>query len=241
MNMGKRIISRRRGKGTTVYRSPSPKHLTPAVLPKLKAGRGRVVDLVHDPGHSAPMAKMLWNDGRVRYMLAPEGMRVGQEVLMGDNAPVKVGNILPLREIPEGTPIYHIESRPLDGGKFVRAGGTSAIIVSRGKVVTIQLPSGSFKNLPGQCRAIIGMVGGGGRPDLPFAKAGKKVHSIGAKAQVYPTVSGVAMSPVNHPHGGGGHQHVGKPSTVSRHAPPGQKVGRMSPKKKNKNKKRKGA
>ncbi len=239
--MGKRIISRRRGKGTTVYRSPSHKHLTPAVLPKLKSGRGRVVDFVHDPGHTAPMAKMLWNDGRVRFMLAPEGLRVGQEVLMGDNAPIRIGNILPLKEIPEGTPIYHIEARPLDGGKFVRAGGSSAIIVSRGKAVTVQLPSGSFKNLPGECRAIIGMVGGGGRPDLPFAKAGNKVHSLSAKARVYPVVSGVAMSPVNHPHGGGGHQHVGVPSTVSRNAPPGRKVGRMSPKKKKNNKKKKGA
>lgn len=238
--MGKRIKTRRRGKGTTPYRSPSHNHLVPAQLPKLRSGRGRVVDLLHDPGHSAPMAKTTWNDGRVRYMLAPEGLQVGQEVLMGENAPIKIGNILPLKEIPEGTPIYHIEIRPLDGGKLVRAGGTSAIIVSRGKEVTIQLPSGSFKNLPGQCRAIIGMTGGGGRPDLPWAKAGKKSHALKNKAAVWPVVSGVAMSPVNHPHGGGGHQHVGVPSTVSKHTPPGRKVGRLSPKKKNKNKKRRG-
>ncbi|MGA1866274.1 MAG: 50S ribosomal protein L2 [Thermoplasmatota archaeon] len=236
--MGKRIIVRRRGKGTTVYRSPSHRHLTPAVLPKLKSGRAKVVDLCHDPGHSAPMAKMLWNDGKIRYLLAPEGLKVGQEVLMGENAPINVGNILPLREIPEGTPIYHIEGAPLDGGKFVRAGGTSAIIVSRGKEVTIQLPSGSFKNLSGQCRAVVGMVSGGGRPDLPFAKAGRRYHSLRSKAKVWPVVSGVAMSPVNHPHGGGGHQHVGKPNTVSRNAPPGRKVGRLSPQKKEKKRKR---
>ncbi|MEA3559083.1 MAG: 50S ribosomal protein L2 [Candidatus Thermoplasmatota archaeon] len=239
--MGKRIITRRRGKGTPVYRSPSHRHLTPAILPKIKSGRARVVDLFHDPGHTAPMAKTLWNDGTVRYILAPEGLMVGQEVLMGEDAPVKIGNILPLKEIPEGTPIYQIEGIPLDGGKFVRAGGSSAIVVSRGKVVTIQLPSGSFKNLSGQCRAIIGMVGGGGRPDLPFAKAGKKFHAIRSRVRAWPAVSGVAMSPVNHPHGGGGHQHVGKPSTVSRNAPPGRKVGRLSPKKKKgKNKKRRG-
>jgi len=236
--MGKRIIVRRRGKGTTVYRSPSHRHLAPAILPKLKSGRARVVDLVHDPGHTAPMAKLLWNDGRVRYMLAPEGLKVGQEVLMGDNAPIQIGNILPLREIPEGTPIYHIEGMPLDGGKFVKAGGSSAVLVPRGKDVTIQLPSGSFKSLSGQCRAIIGMVGGGGRPDLPFAKAGKKYHALRSKAKIWPVVSGVAMSPVNHPHGGGGHQHVGKPNTVSRNAPPGRKVGRLSPQKKNKKRRR---
>jgi large subunit ribosomal protein L2 len=171
-------------------------------------------------------------------MLAPEGLTVGQEVLMGENAPVKIGNILPLREIPEGTPIYHIEGMPMDGGKFVKAGGSSAIIVSRGKDVTVQLPSGSFKNLSGQCRAIIGMVGGGGRPDLPLAKAGKRYHAVRSKATVWPIVSGVAMSSVNHPHGGGGHQHVGKPNTVSRNAPPGRKVGRLSPKRKDRKKKR---
>jgi large subunit ribosomal protein L2 len=236
--MGKRIITRRRGSGSPVYRSPSHRHLTPAILPKLKSGRAKVVDLVHDPGHSAPMAKLLWNDGRVRYMVAPEGLKVGQEVLMGDNAPIKIGNILPLREIPEGTPIYHIEGMPMDGGKFVRAGGSSAILVSRGKEVTVQLPSGSFKSLSGQCRAIIGMVGGGGRPDLPFAKAGKRYHSLRSKAKVWPVVSGVSMGSYNHPHGGGGHQHVGKPNTVSRNAPPGRKVGRLSPKKKERKKKR---
>ncbi|MGA1822287.1 MAG: 50S ribosomal protein L2 [Thermoplasmatota archaeon] len=237
--MGKRIIVRRRGKGTTVYRSPSHRHLTPSVLPKIKSGRGRVVDLLHDPGHSAPMAKTLWNDGRVRFMLAPEGLRVGDDVLMGEDAPLKIGSILPLSRIPEGTPVFNIESMPMDGGKFVRAGGTSAVVVSRGKEVTVQLPSGQFKNLSGQCRAVIGMVGGGGRPDLPFAKAGKKYHATKNKATIFPVVSGVAMNSANHPHGGGNHQHVGGPSTVSVHAPPGRKVGRLSPKKNgNKNKRR---
>ncbi|MCU0798067.1 MAG: 50S ribosomal protein L2 [Candidatus Thermoplasmatota archaeon] len=230
--MGKRIVTRRRGKGTSVYTSPSHRHLAPAELPKLRSGRGRVLDLMHDPGHSAPMARLLWDDGRVRYMLAPEGLKVGQEVLMGSDAPLSNGNILPLREIPEGTPIYHIEGLPMDGGKFVRAGGASATIVSRAKDVTVQLPSGSFKNLNGECRAIIGIVAGGGRTEQPWGKAGRRVRSLRSKARIYPKVSGVAMSPVNHPHGGGSHQHVGKPSTVGRNTPPGRKVGRLSPKKK---------
>ncbi len=230
--MGKRIVTRRRGKGTSVYRSPSHRHLSPAELPKLRSGRGRVLDLMHDPGHSAPMARLLWDDGRVRYMLAPEGLKVGQEVLMGTDAPLSNGNILPLREIPEGTPIYHIEGLPMDGGKFVRAGGASATIVSRAKDVTVQLPSGSFKNLNGECRAIIGIVAGGGRTEQPWGKAGRRVRSLRSKARIYPKVSGVAMSPVNHPHGGGSHQHVGKPSTVGRNTPPGRKVGRLSPQRK---------
>jgi len=235
--MGKRIIVRRRGRGTPSYRSPSHRHLSEAILPKLRSGRGVVIDLLHDPGRSAPMAKLMWNDGKVRYMVAPEGMQVGQEVLMGEDAPITVGNILPLQFIPEGTPIYHIEGIPMDGGKFVKAGGTSATVVSKGKDVTIQLPSGSFKTLSGQCRAAIGIVSAGGRPDLPFMKAGKKFFAVRSKAKVFPIVSGVAMSPVNHPHGGGSHQHVGKPNTVSRNAPPGRKVGRLSPKKKDKKRK----
>lgn len=230
--MGKRIVTRRRGKGTSVYTSPSHRHIAPAELPKLRSGRGRVLDLMHDPGHSAPMAKLLWDDGRVRFMLAPEGMKVGQEVLMGSDAPLSNGNILPLREIPEGTPVYHIEGLPMDGGKFVRAGGASATIVSRAKEITVQLPSGAFKNLNGECRAIIGIVAGGGRTEQPWGKAGRRVRSLRSKARIYPKVSGVAMSPVNHPHGGGSHQHVGKPSTVGRNTPPGRKVGRLSPKRK---------
>jgi large subunit ribosomal protein L2 len=134
--------------------------------------------------------------------------------------------------IPEGTPIYHIEANPMDGGRFVKAGGTSATIISRGKEVTVQLPSGQFKNLSGQCRAVVGIVAGGGRPDLPIGKAGKKIHMNKSHAKIYPRVGGVSMNPVNHPHGGGNHPHIGKPSTVSRHAPPGRKVGRLSPKKK---------
>ena len=238
--MGKRIITRRRGSGSPVYRSPSHRHLAPAVLPKLRSGRAEVVDLQHDPGHSAPMAKLRWNDGQVNYLIAPEGVTVGQEILMGLDAPIKIGNILPLQNIPEGTPIYHIEGIPLDGGKFVKAGGTSATVISKGKDVVVQLPSGQFKNFSGQCRAVIGMVGGGGRPDLPIAKAGKHYHMLRSKANIFPVVSGVAMSSVNHPHGGGNHQHVGKPNTVSRHAPPGRKVGRLSPKKKKGDKKRRG-
>jgi large subunit ribosomal protein L2 len=236
--MGKRIIVRRRGKGTPMYRSPSHRHLAPAILPKIRSGRARVIDLAHDPGHTAPMAKLLWNDGQLRYMLAPEGLRVGDEVLMGEDAPIRSGNILPLAVIPEGTPIFHIESAPLDGGRFVKAGGTSATIISRGRNVTVQLPSGQFKSLSGQCRAVVGIVSGGGRPEIPLGKAGKKFHMNRSHAKVFPRVSGVSMDPVDHPHGGGNHPHIGKASTVSRHAPPGRKVGRLSPKKKDKRSRR---
>ena len=121
---------------------------------------------------------------------------------------------------------------------MVRSAGTYAVVVSHGKYTTVQLPSGTMRAFPPRCRATIGVVAGMGRKDKPFAKAGKKYHAMKAKAKIWPYTSGVAMNPVDHPHGGGSHQHVGRPSTVSKHAWPGAKVGRLSSRKGGKKKKR---
>ena len=147
---------------------------------------------------------------------------------------------MPLLYIPEGTPVFNIEGHPGDGGKYVRAAGASATVVSHGKMTVVQMPSGQFKPFQSRCKATIGMAAGGGRRDKPYIKAGTRARTLKSKAKKYPKVRGVAMNPVNHPHGGGGHQHVGKPSTVSVHAPPGRKVGRLSPKRKGKKGKKKG-
>ncbi|RLF15881.1 MAG: 50S ribosomal protein L2, partial [Thermoprotei archaeon] len=139
---------------------------------------------------------------------------------------VALGNVLPIGNIPEGYPVYNIEMEPGDGGKLVRSAGSYATIVSHsGDKTVIQLPSGAFKTLSSKCRATIGIPAGGGRGEKPFVKAGKKYHYARARGKVYPLVRGVAMNPVSHPHGGGSHQHVGRPSTVSKNAPPGRKVG----------------
>ncbi|HDD59887.1 MAG: 50S ribosomal protein L2 [Thermoplasmata archaeon] len=233
--MGKRIISQRRGRGGPKYRAPSHRYLADVKLPAVKAGEGVVVKLTHDPGHTAPLAKVRVGD-KYFYMIAPEGLAVGEKIYIGTNAPIKPGNILPISSIPEGTPIYNLELNPFDGGKVARAGGTMAMVVSHGEKVVVQLPSGQFRALSRDCRAIVGVVAGSGRKDLPVAKAGKKHHMLSSKARVWPKTSGVAMNPVNHPHGGGSHQHVGRPNTISRNAPPGRKVGRLSPKKKSKKK-----
>ncbi len=190
-----------------------------------------VADIYHDPGHSVPIALVHYENGQKVTMLAPEGLQVDQTIHVGPRLSIYPGNILPVGDIPEGTPVFNIEARPGDGGKFVRAAGGSATIVSHGKRTTIQLPSGQFKPFQDGCRATIGMAAGGGRRERPFVKAGTRARSLRSKSKKYPRVSGVAMNSVNHPHGGGGHQHVGRPSTVSRNAPPGQKVGRLSPKK----------
>jgi large subunit ribosomal protein L2 len=238
--MGKRIIARRRGRGGN-YRAPSHRYKAQVVYPSFEA-KGEVMDLVHDPGHSAPLAKIGFSIGEgvdIVYLFAVEGEQVGQEIEIGRYAPVEPGNVLPLSRIPEGAYINNIESQPGDGGKFVRTAGTAAVVVSQGTQTMVQMPSGRFKSFQPKCRAMIGVIAGGGRQEKPIAKAGKAFYKYQSKARYYPRVKGVAMNPVDHPHGGGNHPHVGRASTVSANAPPGRKVGRLSRKKKRTKKKKK--
>lgn len=189
--------------------------------------RYRVVDLVHEPGRGTPLAKVVHQEsGKETWLPAVEGMHVGQIIEEGPNAALHPGNILPLASIPEGMPICNVERVPGSGGDYARASGARATIASRqGNRVFLRLPSRKTHILPDQCRAMIGIIAAGGRTELPFLKAGKKYHLMHAKGHKYPKVRGVAMNPVSHPFGGGAHQHPGKPTTTSRHAPPGRKVG----------------
>ena len=138
---------------------------------------------------------------------------------------------MPLAEIPEGTPIYNIENRPGDGGRFVRSSGTYASLITHDATqAVVELPSGELKSFNPKCRASIGVVAGGGRKEKPFLKAGVRWHAYKAKGKKFMTVRGVAMNAVDHPHGGGNRQHPGRPTTISRHAPPGRKVGSIAAK-----------
>jgi len=225
--MGKRLRTQRRGRGTSpTYRSPSHRHPGPVAHPYLR-GAGIVTAIFHAPGHTAPLARVRY-DGQEVLMIACDGLQIGQTVSVGEPN-VDRGNTLPLGEIPEGTLVYNIEAAPGDGGRYVRAAGTTAVVVSRGDRTIVQLPSGQFKSFHPGCRATIGAVAGAGRGDKPFAKAGKKWHAFRSFSKAPFRVRGVAMNAVNHPHGGGSHQHVGGPSTVGYDAPPGRKVGRLSP------------
>lgn len=144
-------------------------------------------------------------------------------------AALSVGNILPVNGLPEGTIVSNCESKTGDRGSFARASGCSAIIIGHsddGKKTRVRLPSGTRTTIPGNCRAMIGVVAGGGRTDKPICKAGNSYYRWKAKRRgTWPRVRGVAMNPVDHPHGGGNQQHIGHPSTVSRYAPRGQKAG----------------
>ncbi|MGP3667108.1 MAG: 50S ribosomal protein L2 [Candidatus Bathyarchaeota archaeon] len=230
--MGKKILVQRRGRGTftfrahTIYRVASVEY-PPALLSiaTKQPIRGFVEKLLHDPGRGAPLAMIRCEDGRVFYNVACEGMYEGQEIYIGGDR-LEVGNILPVSQIPEGTIVCNVEKLPMDGGKFARASGSYAIIIAHTPYgTTIKLTSGKTAIVNNNALATIGVVAGSGRTDKPFMKAGEKYYLMRSRGRKWPRVRGVAMVAASHPFGGGRHRHVGKPSTVSRHAPPGQKVG----------------
>ena len=235
--MGKRILQRRRGKGRQ-FTSPSHRHKGGpggVKYPAPQDDAGQVTDIIHDPGRTAPLLQVTFAKAGETVLIAPEGYQVGQTIQVGNSAPVASGNVLPLIKIPIGARVFNIEGRPGDGGRFARSAGSSGVVVSQGAQVIVQFSSGAFKSLDPLCRATLGRPAGGGRSIKPWTKAGKKWHGVRSSAKVYPRVRGVAMNPVDHPHGGGAHQHVGRPSTVSSGTPPGAKVGRLSPQKRKKN------
>lgn len=239
--MGKRIIAQRRGKGSPTFKAPSHRYkgnLEHVRVDKTETVSGRIVEIVHDPARSAPIARITvdrGNEGKKkveeRFIVVPEGVGEGDEISYGESAAIRTGNTVPLRHIPEGVMICNLEVRPNDGGKLVRSSGNCATLLAHehetGRVLVV-MPSGKKKWLSSDCFATIGVVAGGGRTEKPFVKAGKKYHKLKARAAKYPTVRGVAMNAVDHPHGGGGHQHVGKPKTPARGAPPGRKVGSIA-------------
>ncbi|MEM0466400.1 MAG: 50S ribosomal protein L2 [Candidatus Thermoplasmatota archaeon] len=228
--MGKNLIQQRRGRFRGRYTAPTHKNRGEVKYIPAQEVQGTVVNILHDPGRSAPVAELMLEDKTKTLILATEGTTVGQQIKYSRSKnDCELGNVLPIGIVPEGYPIYNIEVTPGDGGKLVRAGGSGAAIVSHEADRTvIRLPSGQFKTLNSNCRATIGIAAGGGRKEKPFMKAGKKFFARRKKGKKYPVVRGVAMNPVDHPHGGGSHQHIGKPSTVSRGAPPGRKVGHIA-------------
>jgi len=245
--MGRRIRGQRRGRGTPTFRAPSHQYKSDLQHRTVEDGdvvSGTVVDIEHDPARSSPIAAVEFEDsegqgpsgsrtesgnGDQRLVLAPEGIGVGDEIQVGVSAEIAPGNTLPLAEIPEGVPVCNIEADQGDGGKFARASGVNGRLISHDRnVAVVELPSGEFKQLDPQCRATIGVVAGGGRTEKPLVKAGKKHHKAKARGMVWPRVRGVAMNAVDHPFGGGGRQHPGKPKSISRNAPPGRKVGDIS-------------
>jgi large subunit ribosomal protein L2 len=187
--------------------------------------KGVVEDFAHDPGRGTPLVLIRFENGRTCYNVVPEGVHSTQQIQMGGNAPVEVGNILPLGKIPEGTMICNIELRPGDGGKIAKSSGAYAMVVTHTAQGTIiKLPSGKSKYVDDYCRATIGVVSGAGRTEKPFLKSGAKFHLMRARGRKYPRTRGRAMVAAVHPYGSS-KRSARKCTTTSHGAPPGQKVG----------------
>jgi large subunit ribosomal protein L2 len=169
---------------------------------------GRVASIEYDPNRSARIALVVYADGEKRYILAPLDLKVGAQLLAGPTAEMRVGNALPLRNIPLGTMIHNIEMYPGRGGQMVRSAGAAAQLMAKeGAYVTVRLPSGEIRRVLTECMATIGQVGNTDHANINYGKAGRK-RWLGWR----PTVRGVAMDPDSHPHGGGeGRTPVGMP------------------------------
>jgi len=183
------------------------------------------VEFLHEPGRGSPLASVKLETGETYYTVVPEGIYEGQLIQIGSKASIDIGSVVPLGSIPEGTMVCNIELSPGDGGKMSRSSGSYATVVAHTPEGTIiKLPSGKTRYLNDLCRATIGVVSGAGRVDKPFLKAGAKFHLMQAKGRMYPRTRGIAMVAAAHPYGSS-KRGARKVTTVSRHAPPGKKVG----------------
>ena len=172
----------------------------------------KVESIQYDPNRTANIALLVYADGEKRYILAPLGLTAGDTVVSGKDADIKVGNCLPLENIPVGTMIHNIELQPGKGGQIARAaGGAAQLMAKEGKYATLRMPSGEMRYVPIRCKATIGQIGNLDNSNVSLGKAGRKRHM-----NFRPTVRGVVMNPCDHPHGGGeGKSPVGMPSPVT--------------------------
>jgi large subunit ribosomal protein L2 len=225
--MGKRIIVQARGKGSMTYRVRKKAYIYRIKYPKNLEGEGVVFKLINSQAHSYPVAKIKYSEGTF-YIPAFKGMNEGQKINFNTKE-IKDGNIVRLENVPIKTKIYNIESRPFDGGKFIRSGGNSAV-VNRifGENIMILMPSKKEKKFNKNCRATIGEIAGQGRLDKPFLKAGKKHHLVKSKNKLWPRTSAVKMNVIDHPFGSGRGKNP-KPKIAKRNAPAGARVGLIRP------------
>ena len=229
--MGKTLIQQARGKGGPSYRAPSFRYFTQAHHPPLgKSISGIVTDFVKSAAHSAPIAEVAFDDGTSCFMLAPEGIKIGDTLHAGNPTATSPGSSLTLKDIPEGTIIYNIESTPGDGGKFCRTSGTAAKLTSKTDTTAIViLPSRKERHFNLNCRALIGTIAGGGRTEKPILKAGSKHYAKRLKNKRYPMISGAAQNAVDHPFGNKRTSRKAKQRAAPRFAGAGRKVGKLHP------------
>ena len=200
-NQGKITVRHHGGGNRRLYRNVDFKRNKDGISAK-------VIGIEYDPNRTANIALICYEDGEKAYILAPEGLKDGMKVMNGPEAEVRIGNCLPLSEIPVGTLVHNIELYPGKGGQMVRSAGNSAQLMAKeGKYATLRLPSGEMRMVPIVCRATIGTVGNTDHNLIKIGKAGRKRHM-----GIRPTVRGSVMNPNDHPHGGGeGRAPIGRP------------------------------
>ena len=200
-NQGKITVRHRGGGSRRKYRIVDFRRLKDGIPATVRT-------IEYDPNRTANIALICYADGEKSYILAPEGLKVGQTIMNGREAEVRTGNCLPLELIPVGTMIHNIELHPGKGGQMVRAAGNGAQLMAKeGKYATLRLPSGEMRMVPIVCRASIGTIGNGDHNLINIGKAGRKRHM-----GIRPTVRGSVMNPNDHPHGGGeGRAPIGRP------------------------------
>ncbi len=200
-NQGKITVRHRGGGSRRKYRIIDFKRNKDGIPATVKS-------IEYDPNRTANIALICYADGEKAYILAPAGLKVGQQVMNGKTAEARVGNCLPLKDIPVGTLVHNIELYPGHGGQFVRSAGNSAQLMAKeGKYATLRMPSGEMRMVPIICRATIGQVGNSEHNLINIGKAGRKRHM-----GIRPTVRGSVMNPNDHPHGGGeGKTGIGRP------------------------------
>lgn len=224
--MGKRIISQARGKGSLTYRVRRKAYSFRISFPRAAQGSAEIVSLIHSAGHSAPLMKLTSSDG-VFYLPAFNTAFVGQKISFGGEA--KTGNILELKDIPPGTEIYNIENNPRDGGKFMRAAGTAALVSKKlNGHVLIAMPNKKELTLNENSRAIVGRIAGSGRALKPWVKAGRKHYLMKSRNKLWPRTSAIKTNAIDHPFGSGRGKRA-KPKIAKRNAPPGRRVGHLRP------------
>jgi large subunit ribosomal protein L2 len=204
-NQGKITIRHRGGGNKIKYRIIDFKRSKDGVPAKVST-------IEYDPNRSANIALVVYADGEKRYILAPEGVTVGTEILSGPEADIKPGNAMMLKDMPTGTVVHNIELKPGKGGQLARSAGMSAQLMAKeGEMALLRLPSGEMRYVRKECRATIGVVGNSSHENVTIGKAGRKRHM-----GIRPTVRGSVMNPNDHPHGGGeGRAPIGRPSPMT--------------------------
>jgi large subunit ribosomal protein L2 len=224
--MGKRIISQARGKGSLTYQAKKRAYIFRIGYPKGE-GESEIVDIIHSPAHSAPLLKLRTKEG-VFYNPAFNHAYVGQKISIGGE--VKPGNIIYLKNTEPGLSVYNLERNPGDGGKMIRAAGSSATVLKKlenGSII-VTMPNKKTVTLHENCRATVGIIAGDGRITKPFVKAGKKHYKMKAINKLWPRTSAIKVNAIDHPFGSGRGKRA-KPKIAKRNAPAGRKVGHIRP------------